>query len=81
MLHALHHQAGDRECSVTEGPKTRQTWRSRLTDDYSYQAEESERQILEFVGEILTDPSRLTQGLERMLKSEREPSAGDDEAS
>ena len=47
----------------------------------SLRAEEAERRIWEFVSEVLTDPARLTRGLERMLENEREPSAGEDEAS
>jgi hypothetical protein len=47
----------------------------------SLRADEVEPRVWSFVSEILTDPSRLTRGLERMLESEREPSGGEDEAS
>ena len=47
----------------------------------SLRAEEAERRVWEFVNEILTDPARLTLGLESMMESENEPSVGDDEAS
>lgn len=33
------------------------------------------------MSEILTDPSNLARGLERMIESKRGPSAGEDEAS
>jgi len=47
----------------------------------SLRADKVEPRVWEFVSEILTDPSRLTRGLERMLESEREPSVGEDAAS
>jgi site-specific DNA recombinase len=47
----------------------------------SLRADEAERQVWEFVSGILTDSARLTRGLEKMLENEREPSAGEDEAS
>ena len=44
-------------------------------------AEEAQGQVWGFVSEILTDPHRLTRGLEMMLENERQPSTGGDEAS
>jgi hypothetical protein len=42
-------------------------------------AEEAETRVWAFVSEILTNPQRLAQGLEKMLEDERQPSAGEDE--
>ncbi len=47
----------------------------------SLRADKVEPKVWEFVSEILKDPARLTRGLEKMLENEREPSAGEDEAS
>jgi hypothetical protein len=47
----------------------------------SLRADEAERRVWEFVSDILTHPARLTQGLEKMLENERQPSAGEDETS
>ncbi len=44
-------------------------------------AEEAGAQVWEFVYEILTDPVRLVYVFEKMLESEGQPSAGEDEAS
>jgi Recombinase zinc beta ribbon domain len=43
-------------------------------------AEEVGARVWDFVSEILTDPSNLARGLERMIKNERAPSAVEDEA-
>ncbi len=40
-------------------------------------ADEAEPQVWEFVYGILTDPARLVHGLEKMMESERQPSAKD----
>ncbi|MBV9454143.1 MAG: zinc ribbon domain-containing protein [Rubrobacter sp.] len=49
---------------------------------HTVRAEEAGGQVWEFVSEILTNPYRLTQGLEKMLESERQPAPrGADEAS
>ncbi len=47
----------------------------------SLRADEAEEKVWEFVSGVLADPSRLARGLEKMLENERQPSAGDDEAS
>ena len=44
-------------------------------------ADKAEEKVWKFVNEVLTDPSRLALGLERMLEDERQPSSGEDEAS
>jgi site-specific DNA recombinase len=43
-------------------------------------AEEVGARVWDFVSEILTDPSNLARGLERMIENERAPSAVEDEA-
>jgi site-specific DNA recombinase len=43
-------------------------------------AEEVGTRVWDFVSEILTDPSNLARGLERMIENERAPSAVEDEA-
>jgi hypothetical protein len=43
-------------------------------------ADKAETRVWEFVSEILTNPHRLAQGLEKMLENERQPSAAEDEA-
>jgi hypothetical protein len=48
---------------------------------HTVRAEEADARVWEFVSEILTNPRRLTRGLEKMLENERQPSAGEDEAS
>ncbi len=44
-------------------------------------AEEAGARVWEFVYGILTDPARLVYGLEKMLESQRQALAGDEEAS
>ena len=52
-----------------------------LGEAVGLRAEEADKRVWEFVSEILTNPHRLTRGLEKMLENERQPSAGEDEAS
>ena len=40
----------------------------------------AEEKVWNFVHEVLTNPSRLARGLEKMLEDERQPSSGKDEA-
>ena len=44
-------------------------------------ADKAEEKVWKFVSEVLTNPSRLARGIERMLENERQPSSGEDEAS
>ena len=44
-------------------------------------ADKVEEKVWNFVSEVLTDPSCLARGLERMLEDERQPSSGEDETS
>ena len=44
-------------------------------------ADKAEEKVWKFVNEVLTNPSRLALGLERMLEDERQASSGEDEAS
>jgi hypothetical protein len=46
---------------------------------HTVRAEEAETRVWGFVSEILTNPHRLTLGLEKMLENERQPSVGEDE--
>ncbi len=52
---------------------------NRCTMSRTVRAEEAERWVWGFVSEILTNPDRLTRGLEKMLENERQPSVGEDE--
>ena len=54
---------------------------SRCSMSRTVRAEEAETRVWGFVSEILTNPHRLAQGLEKMLENERQPSAGEDDAS
>jgi site-specific DNA recombinase len=54
---------------------------NRCSMSHTVRAEEADKRVWEFVSEILTNPHRLTRGLEKMLENERQPSAGEDEAS
>ncbi len=47
---------------------------------HTVRADRAEAQVWEFVYGILTDPARLMNGLEEMLKGGRQPGVGDDEA-
>src|SRR5215212_6839155 len=53
---------------------------SRCYMSHTIRAEEAESRVWGFVSEILTNPHRLAQGLEKMLEDERQPSAGEDES-
>jgi len=53
---------------------------SRCSMSRTIRAEEAESRVWGFVSEILTNPHRLAQGLEKMLEDERQPSAGEDES-
>jgi site-specific DNA recombinase len=52
---------------------------SQCSMSRTVRAEEAETRVWGFVNEILTNPDRLAQGLEKMLEDERRPSAGEDE--
>jgi hypothetical protein len=54
---------------------------NRCSMSHTVRAEEADTRVWEFVSEILTNPHRLTRGLEKMLEDKRQPSAGEDEAS
>jgi hypothetical protein len=54
---------------------------NRCSRGHTVRAEVAESRIWEFVREILMNPHRLTQGLEKMLDNERQPSIGEDETS
>lgn len=54
---------------------------NRCSMSHTVRAEVADARVWEFVSEILTNPRRLTRGLEKMLENERQPSAGEDEAS
>jgi site-specific DNA recombinase len=48
---------------------------------HTVRAEEAGARVWAFVSEILTNPSNLARGLERMIENERAPSTAEDEAS
>ena len=48
---------------------------------HTVRAEEAGARVWAFVSEILTNPSNLARGLERMIENERKPSTVEDEAS
>jgi site-specific DNA recombinase len=52
---------------------------NRCPMSHTVRAEEAETQVWAFVSEILTNPHRLTRGLEKMLENERQPSMGEEE--
>jgi site-specific DNA recombinase len=54
---------------------------NRCSRGHTVRAETAEARVWKFVIEILADPHRLAQGLEKMLEHERQPSAGDEGAS
>ena len=54
---------------------------NRCSRGHTVRAEGAEARVWESVNEILTDPHRLTLGLEKMLENERQLSAGEDETS
>lgn len=54
---------------------------NRCSMSHTVRAEETDTQVWEIVSEILTNPHRLTRGLEKMLENERQPSVGEDESS
>jgi hypothetical protein len=47
---------------------------------HTVRAEEAGAQVWAFVSEILTNPSNLTRGIEKMIENERKPSTIEDEA-
>ncbi len=49
---------------------------NRCSMSHTVRAEEAGAQVWDFVYGILTDPARLVHGLEKMLESERQRSAG-----
>jgi hypothetical protein len=49
--------------------------------NHALRADKAEEKVWKFVSEVLTDPSRLARGIERMLEDEHEPSSKEDEAS
>ncbi len=48
---------------------------------HTVRAEEAGARVWAFVSEILTNPSNLARGLERMIEKERKPSVVEDDAS
>jgi hypothetical protein len=54
---------------------------NRCSMSHTVRAEETDSQVWEFVSEILTNPRRLTRGLEKMLENERQPPMGEDKNS
>ena len=54
---------------------------NRCSRGHTVRAELAEALVWRFVSEILADPHRLAQGLEKMLENERQPSVGEDGAS
>jgi hypothetical protein len=53
--------------------------KNRCSRGHTVRAEGAEVRFWKFVREILTNPHRLTQGLEKMLENERQPSTGEDD--
>lgn len=53
--------------------------KNRCSRGHTVRAEGAEVRVWKFVREILTNPHRLTQGLEKMLENERQPSIGEDD--
>ena len=49
--------------------------------NHALRADKAEEKVWNFVSEVLTDPSRLALGLERMLENERQPSREEGETS
>jgi site-specific DNA recombinase len=54
---------------------------NRCSMSRTVRAEEAETRVWAFVSEILTNPQRLAQGLEKMLEDERQPAVGEDDTS
>jgi site-specific DNA recombinase len=51
----------------------------RCSMSRTIRADKAETRVWGFVSEILSNPHRLAQGLEKMLENERQPSTGEDE--
>jgi hypothetical protein len=54
---------------------------NRCSRGHTVRAEGAEARVWEFVSGILTNPQRLTRGLEKMLENERQPSAEENKSS
>jgi site-specific DNA recombinase len=53
----------------------------RCSMNHALRADKAEEKVWKFVSEVLTNPSRLARGIERMSENERQPLSGEDEAS
>lgn len=47
----------------------------RCSMNHTLREDKAEEKVWKFVSEVLTDPSRLARGLEKMLEDERQPSS------